>query len=127
MFWGDDHEDNVSMPLTGPPTNNRAEYTAVICALETAAKRGHKSLVVRTDSKLLISSMTSWINGWRRNGWKKKDGSEVLNVDLIKRLDESMKRVETRFEHVNSHIGIHGNEMADRLAVEGAKRYVPPK
>lgn len=35
VFWGDNHPDNLSEPLDrGPPTNNRAELTAVIRALE---------------------------------------------------------------------------------------------
>ncbi|KAI6242845.1 Ribonuclease H [Aphelenchoides fujianensis] len=53
VFWGDGHEDNHSAPLiSGPQTNNRAEYTAIIHALETAKKRDLKAIRVCTDSNL---------------------------------------------------------------------------
>ncbi|VDN20549.1 unnamed protein product [Gongylonema pulchrum] len=94
VFWGEEHVDNISEPLAhGPPTNNRAEFTAVIRALETAISRQYQRLIVRTDSKLLIQTMTSWINLWRKNGWKTANGRAVLNQDLICRLDELLKTV----------------------------------
>uniref|UniRef100_A0A915DL85 Ribonuclease H n=1 Tax=Ditylenchus dipsaci TaxID=166011 RepID=A0A915DL85_9BILA len=36
VFWGDGHPDNTSAPVEGEATNNRAEYTAVIIALQQA-------------------------------------------------------------------------------------------
>lgn len=93
---------------------------AVICALQQALGHGYSSLLVRTDSNLLIQSMTQWIKGWKKNGWKKRDGSPVLNIDLVKQLDGLMNRITVKFEHVSAHIGIFGNEMADKLAREGA-------
>uniref|UniRef100_A0A914Z6A9 ribonuclease H n=1 Tax=Panagrolaimus superbus TaxID=310955 RepID=A0A914Z6A9_9BILA len=29
VYWGEGHKDNVSAPVTGEPTNNRAEYEAI--------------------------------------------------------------------------------------------------
>lgn len=35
VYWGEEHVDNISEPLlNGPPTNNRAELTAVIKAIQ---------------------------------------------------------------------------------------------
>ncbi|KAI6194268.1 Pyridine nucleotide-disufhide oxidoreductase [Aphelenchoides besseyi] len=60
VFWGDNHEDNFSAPLVSvEQTNNRAEYQAIIHALETAIRRDIKTLRICTDSNLLIRSMTS--------------------------------------------------------------------
>lgn len=41
----------------GMGTNNIAEYTAVLIAVEEARKMGAKGLTVRTDSKLLVSQL----------------------------------------------------------------------
>lgn len=95
---------------------------AVVCALQQSLARGYSSILVRTDSNLLIQSMTMWIKGWKKNGWKKRDNTPVLNVDLVKQLDYLMNKIKVRFEHVSAHVGIHGNEMADKLAREGAQK-----
>uniref|UniRef100_A0A914C4B0 Ribonuclease H1 n=1 Tax=Acrobeloides nanus TaxID=290746 RepID=A0A914C4B0_9BILA len=123
VFWGDNHEDNVSKPITGKATNNRAEYSAVICALKQALSRGHTELIICTDSKLLINSVTKWIKGWQRNGWKTAKGEPVLNQDLLEEMNELLSRIKVEFQHVAGHAGIYGNEMADKLAREGAQQY----
>ncbi|KHN74433.1 Ribonuclease H1 [Toxocara canis] len=122
VFWGDDHPDNVSEPLaSGPPTNNRAELSAVITALKTAHEKKLSRIIICTDSNLLIKSMNSWIDTWRKNGWKTANGGDVKNKDLIVELDGWLTKV--HFEHVAGHAGIYGNEKADELARNGALRY----
>ncbi|VDK42371.1 unnamed protein product [Anisakis simplex] len=124
VFWGDNSPDNVSQPLaSGPPTNNRAELSAVIAALKTAHEKNLTRLIICTDSNLLIQSMNSWIKNWRKNGWKTANGEDVKNKDLIVELDTWLNRIEVRFEHVAGHAGIYGNEKADELARNGAVRY----
>ncbi|OZC11927.1 ribonuclease HI [Onchocerca flexuosa] len=124
IYWGEQHVDNISEPLlNGPPTNNRAELTAVIRAIQTAIQRKYQQLIVRTDSNLLIQTMNLWIHGWRKNGWKTSNGTSVKNQDLIIQLDSLLENINVRFEHVTGHAGIFGNEKADQLAREGAVRY----
>uniref|UniRef100_A0A0N5ANA2 ribonuclease H n=1 Tax=Syphacia muris TaxID=451379 RepID=A0A0N5ANA2_9BILA len=124
VFWGDNHPDNLSEPLhEGPPTNNRAELTAVIRALQQAEKKGYKRLVVKTDSNLLIQSMNVWIHSWRKNNWKTSTGSDVKNKDLLVELDMMLKKVQVCFDHIRGHVGIYGNEKADELARAGAQLY----
>lgn len=122
VYWGENHADNVAEPLSGPATNNRAELTAVIRALETAISHKYERLIVCTDSNLLIKTMESYIHGWRKNGWKTAARTDVKNKDLIVRLDELLKMIEVRFEHVAGHAGIFGNERADELARQGATK-----
>jgi ribonuclease HI len=57
VFWGADHPDNVSAPIQGNATNNRAEYFAAINAMEKAQTKGYPALVIRTDSNLMIKSV----------------------------------------------------------------------
>ncbi|KAK0425380.1 hypothetical protein QR680_009169 [Steinernema hermaphroditum] len=123
VYWGDDHPDNVSEPLVGPATNNRAELQAVVKALEQGRDKGLDRLIVRTDSNLLIQSMEKWIKGWKKKGWVTANGQPVKNRDLLEKVDNLMSEVDVKFEHVRGHAGIHGNEMADRLAVAGAEKY----
>ncbi|CAD5213008.1 unnamed protein product [Bursaphelenchus okinawaensis] len=121
VFWGDGHQDNSCGPLIGQEqTNNRAEYTAVIEALKTAQRKGYDKLNINTDSNLLVKSMTEWMPKWRRNGWKTAAGAPVKNKDLLVAINELCQKVNTHFQHVDGHCGIHGNEMADRLACRGA-------
>src|SRR3954466_2372703 len=56
-------------------TNNRMEYTAVLEGLR-ALPAGSRACVV-TDSRLVLDSMTRWIHGWRRRGWRTAAGEPV--------------------------------------------------
>ncbi|KAL3994307.1 RNase H family protein [Acanthocheilonema viteae] len=123
IYWGEQHVDNVSEPLlNGLPTNNRAELTAVIRAIQTAIQRRYQHLIVRTDSKLLIQTMNSWIHRWQKNDWKTLNGTAVKNQDLITQLSDLLENINVRFEHVAGHSGIFGNEKADEFARAGAAR-----
>ena len=69
-------------------TNNRMELMAAIAALE-ALKR--PCLVdIHTDSQYLRNGIMSWINQWKRNGWRTADKKPVKNVDLWQRLDAAL-------------------------------------
>ena len=61
VFWGDDDERNLSEPLGGRQTNNRAEIHSAIRAIEQAQEYGLSRLEIRTDSKFLVRSMTEWV------------------------------------------------------------------
>lgn len=125
------HPDlNMSAALAGPnPTNNRAEYTALLQCLEIVEnnidKTGARKVVVYTDSKILLDSVTKWIKGWRKNGWKKSDGKPVLNRDLLEKIDEKMQRRRVEMHHVLAHTGRDDwkskwNDMVDRMARSAA-------
>ncbi len=65
-------------------TNNRMELLAVIVGLE-ALKQACK-VIVYSDSKYLVNSMTlGWAKRWEALGWQ-RDGESVTNRDLWKRL-----------------------------------------
>ena len=49
-------------------TNNRMELTAAIEALETLTRPARVEL--HTDSVYVRDGITTWIEGWRKNGWK---------------------------------------------------------
>ena len=100
-------------------TNNRMEYTAALEGLRSLP--GGSRVCIVTDSRLLLDSMTKWIHGWKRKGWKTAGGEPVKNQDLVRALDVEMARHESvRWHWVKGHqTGAHValNDRADRLAV----------
>jgi ribonuclease HI len=111
-----DHEKELK---GGEPhtTNNRMELMAAISALE-ALKRPC-TVDLHTDSEYLRSGITTWIHGWKKNGWRTSDKKSVKNVDLWKRLDEALGHHKVHWHWVKGHAGHARNERADELAREG--------
>ncbi len=105
-------------------TNNMGELMAVLDLLQQTAHLDEE-LHVYCDSKYVIDSVTKWMAGWKRKGWKKSDGKPVLNVELMKAIDAAMegRRDRVRFEWVKGHAGHELNEAADRRANAAASAY----
>ncbi len=106
-------------------TNNRMELTAAIMGLETLKRPCRVELW--TDSQYVRQGVTSWIYGWKSNGWKTADKKPVKNADLWQRLDEARARHEVVFHWVKGHAGHPENERVDELAREGMKPFLPVK
>jgi ribonuclease HI len=100
-------------------TNNMGELTAVLDLLQQTAHLS-EDLLVYCDSTYVINSITKWMPGWKRRGWKKGDGKPVLNVEIMKALDAAMAGRRVRFVWVKGHAGHELNEAADRLATAAA-------
>ncbi|MGN6742561.1 MAG: ribonuclease H family protein [Amnibacterium sp.] len=103
-------------------TNNMGELKAVL-ELFRATSDVDDDLLVLCDSQYVINSVTSWMPGWKRRGWRKADGKPVLNVDLLKELDEAIAGRRYRFEWVKGHVGHELNEAADERARAVATAY----
>ena len=56
-------------------------------------------LLVLCDSQYVINSVVKWMPGWKRKGWRKADGSPVLNVELMKDIDEALQGRRYRFRN----------------------------
>jgi ribonuclease HI len=113
---------NFSERVQGRQTNNTAEIRAAERAIQKAKDHGYSEVTVKTDSKFLQNSVESWMPKWKSNGWKKANGGPVQNREDFEGLDRAMKGVEVRFKYVPGHQGNYGNEQADRLAKDGARR-----
>jgi ribonuclease HI len=97
-------------------TNNMGELKAVLDLLEATAEDADQHLHVLCDSQYVINSVTKWMPGWKRKGWRKKDGKPVMNVDLLKAIDRALAGRSVEFEWVKGHAGHSMNEAADRRA-----------
>jgi ribonuclease HI len=117
--------DGDAVELSGhdpATTNNRMELMAALAGLRSLPA-GSRACIV-TDSRLMLDSMTRWIAGWKRKGWKTAGGDPVKNQDLLKALDAEVARHaavrwhwvrghETGADHTHKAL----NDRADRLAV----------
>ncbi len=103
-------------------TNNMGELMAVLDLLQQTAHLDEE-LHVYCDSKYVIDSITKWMKNWKRKGWKKSDGKPVMNVELMKALDEAMQCRRVVFEWVKGHAGHELNEAADVRANAAASAY----
>lgn len=103
-------------------TNNMGELMAVLDLLESTA-HVDEPLKILCDSQYVINSLTKWLPGWKRRGWKKGDGKPVQNVELMKSLDAALKGREVEFEWVKGHAGHAMNEAADVRARAAATSF----
>lgn len=99
-------------------TNNAMELQAAIEVLQDAVTRGVAELVIYSDSQYLIQGITTWVAGWKKNGWMTKVGKPVENQDRWKRLDQILgaSTIRCRWLQVPAHVGVPGNEKADSIA-----------
>ena len=98
-------------------TNQRMELQAAIEALK-ALKRP-SSITIYSDSKYVIDGITSWIHGWKKNGWKNAAKKSVANAELWQQLDLLNQTHHVTWQWVKGHAGHQGNEHADALARQG--------
>jgi ribonuclease HI len=101
-------------------TNNTAELNALHQALMMAAieVKNNKSVAVFCDSKYSIQCVTQWAVNWQKKGWK-KTGGEIKNLELIKEMFVLHQQLKDKIQvlHVNGHVGVEGNELADRMSI----------
>ncbi|MFJ4208374.1 RNase H family protein [Paenarthrobacter sp. NPDC089675] len=97
-------------------TNNMGELMAVLDLFRSTAHIPQEDLRILCDSQYVINCITKWMPGWKRKGWRKADGKPVLNVDLLKDIDQAIQGRKYTFEWVKGHAGHELNEAADERA-----------
>lgn len=105
-------------------TNNQMELMGVISGLESLTRPTVVEVI--TDSKYVADGCTSWMPNWKKNGWRRREGSrwaEVKNLELWQRLDGLLAKHRVNFTVVKGHSGHTENERCDVLAVEAARQF----
>ncbi len=132
VFFGMNDIRNCSIKLTGDKvTNQVAELSAVLYAIEKCLESNNNNIIIKTDSMYIINSITLWCKGWEKKGWKKADGNNVENLELIKKIYSYYSNNKIVFSHIRSHQNEphkespnyndwFGNMMADKLASDAA-------
>jgi len=91
----------------GTATNNIAELTAILRALEAMPDEAN-DILIHTDSQYAIGVLSK--------GWKPK-----VNQDLIAETKELLKARKAKLAYVPGHQGVPLNERADELAREAIR------
>ena len=104
-------------------TNNMGEIKAVLDLFEATAHRAESKLLIYCDSQYVINSLTQWMPGWKKRGWKKADGKPVQNRDLLEALDAASTGRDYEMVWVKGHAGHELNEAADSRANAAAQAF----
>ena len=105
-------------------TNNRMELQAVISGLEALKRRSSVEIV--TDSEYVARGSREWLPGWKRNGWRRREGKKLKplkNEEQWRKLDELLALHDVSFTVVRGHAGHIENERCDELAVAAALEF----
>lgn len=113
---------DANYSVGNPATNNIGETQAVIHSLQIAKDLEVSSVLVLSDSQLVLDSITKWIYGWKKNNWVTSTGKPVANKELLIELDQLRNElvrsgVKVEFKKVKGHAGELGNERADMFAL----------
>ena len=128
VWFADGSKFNISTSPGGRQTSNRAELTAVILALRKAKRWPtlYKRLTIHSDSRHCVDGTNKWLQMWKVDGWT-RNGQPLRNLDLWKLLSRVLDEyqesgIEVALLHVPTHVGVYGNEKADRLAKAAVRR-----
>ena len=98
------------------------ELQAVIEGLKLLTRKSRVEVV--TDSSYVAKGSKEWLPGWKRNGWRRKDGRHLVpikNEEHWKQLDILLAQHDVSFKLVPGHAGHAENERCDVLAVAAAE------
>ena len=100
-------------------TNNRMELTAAIEGFR--ALREACEVTVITDSQYVKNGITSWVHGWKRNGWRNSQKQPVVNRDLWEELDGLVAKHRVEWTWTKGHATHADNNRCDELATQAAR------
>ena len=118
--------------IPAPATNNAAEVTAVIRALEYSNAYDITTIQLFSDSEYTCTGVDHRVDNWVKNGWKTVSGMEPANGELWKTFLELRDRIVARGVTINigwvkGHSDILGNVLADKLATVATEASVRNK
>ena len=126
VYFPNSEIKNIAKPFVKKPLTIYKSLKKI-----TQKKIKYDEIIIYTDSEYSIKSLTIWYINWEQNDWKNAQGKPVMNQDIIKPIIKFLKKNKDKikFKHVRSHTGKQdyeslGNDMADKLANEGAMKSI---
>ena len=107
-------------------TNNETELLAVQSVIKKALEIEELSRVlIKTDSKYIVSSFNEYISNWKKNNWRRSNGETISHIDLWQDIDSMRtlltdKGVSLELEWVKGHSDSFGNDLVDLYASIGS-------
>ncbi len=99
------NEEQAGLVL-GKQTNNRAEAYAILYALQWAAKKGYRNIIIYTDSQISIFGVNKHFSKVKVNQDIFKEIADVINTSKLL----------VTYKKVLGHSGDVNNERVDKLA-----------
>ena len=102
-------------------TNNRMELLALLYAIKYLLENNlsAEEITIQSDSQYIQNTVTTWMYGWAKKGWKTADGSPVKNLDLVQILYDLYPKLNVKeYKWVKGHAGHKWNEVCDDLATQ---------
>jgi ribonuclease HI len=125
VFFAQGDTRNICEKVPGEQTNNRGELYAILLAIRAI----DEPMMIYSDSMYSINCSVKWVGGWIKKNWKKSDGKDVKNREIIEEIYNLMQEKDVKFKHIkcqhdSKKTDVHsmGNKGADELAVAGAKK-----
>lgn len=121
-YWVEPIEElhgGIAFPM--PVTNNIAELSAAVKALEEIVNKKWTYACIRPDSRYFMDNYLNTLETWAKNRWTISNGDPVKNQVIWERLLELKKEladlgIEPKLVWVKGHQKEPGNVRADALA-----------
>ena len=85
----------------------------------------HDCLII-TDSRYLCDNFEDYLEDWKKNGWRKRNGSLVANKSYWKMIDTLTPELKSiRFQWIKAHHRDKHNIMVDEMAQAMSKKPKP--
>ncbi|CUH89950.1 Ribonuclease HI [Phaeobacter sp. CECT 5382] len=101
-------------------TNNIADMTAVIDALEMVPEG--ESVLIVLESDYIRCGFEQYLEGWLQRGWRKSNGKEVANCELWKRVHSLAAERHVTFYKISANSNDPDKIRVEALAKEAAEK-----
>lgn len=107
-------------------TNNETELLAVQTVIRKALEiEGLTRVLIKTDSKYIVSSFNEYISNWKKNNWRRSNGETVSHLEIWQDIDSlrttlTEKEITLELEWVKGHSDSFGNNLVDLFAGIGS-------
>jgi ribonuclease HI len=80
-------------------------------------------IILFCDSQYVVKGVNEWMAGWKSRGWRRQNGTPIMNQDMWRVIDEIMIEFKQLIpglviKHIKAHSGKRYNEYVDNLCTQ---------